>query len=86
MTGPATFDGYDAMTVTVAATEALLSLDWAALGLEQRKGAVLLYDQIMQRMKPALPTTLGAHIFEAIAVGERLAAAIRAADGLAPRM
>lgn len=47
----------DAMIVAVASTEAFSELNWDRLTLEERRGAVLLYERLMSRAEPLLPQT-----------------------------
>lgn len=85
MTKMPDLDVLDAMTITVIATEAFLSVLTVddPPSKEIARGVVLLYDQLLQRVKPLLPRTPEMqHVFDGIAQAERLASAIRELDGL----
>ncbi len=74
-------DAADAMTITIVAAEAFSSLP--ELSPELARGALLLYDQIMQRVKPLLPDTPAmAHVFAGIETARQIANQVRRLDGV----
>ncbi len=76
---------YDAMIMVLVAVEGFLSLPWDEMSRDTKRGAALLFDQLLQRAKPLLRQTPEmAHVFAGIAQAERLADAIRQVEG-APR-
>lgn len=54
---PYEFSDVDAVVITIAAVEAFASvqMDWTSLSHEEQRGVVLLFEQIISRMKPLLP-------------------------------
>ena len=78
-----TLDTLDAMTITLVLTEAFCSIDLHDLPHMQARGALLLYDAVLRRVKPLLPNTPEmAHIFQTINTCERVAAQIRELAGM----
>ena len=80
-------DIIDAMTIIIVAVEAFLSLPFEDMSPDMKRGAVLFYDQLLQRVKPLLPQTpaLGPAL-DAIEQAETVADAIRRHTGLGRRM
>ncbi len=75
-------DTLDAMTIALVATEAFSSLP-PDLSPDLARGALLMYDQLMQRVKPLLPDRPElAHVFAGIETARKVANSVRRLDGV----
>lgn len=80
-------DDTDAMAITIAATDAFVSLDIAQLPPELGRGAVLMYEALISRVKRILPNDASmAHVHDLIGQMEEVARMVRRLHDLPPKV